>query len=106
VPIIPVAIVGAEETHPVLAKLTRLAAPLGLPYIPITPTFPLLGPLGLLPVPTKWSIKIGPPIVFPSAGIDGEGSKEENLEMAEMVRSKLDHMIAELLSARRSVLFG
>jgi 1-acyl-sn-glycerol-3-phosphate acyltransferase len=59
VPIIPVAIVGAEETHPVLAKLTRLAAPLGLPYIPITPTFPLLGPLGLLPVPTKWSIKIG-----------------------------------------------
>jgi 1-acyl-sn-glycerol-3-phosphate acyltransferase len=65
VPIIPVAIVGAEETHPVLAKLTRLAAPLGLPYIPITPTFPLLGPLGLLPVPTKWSIKIGAPIMFP-----------------------------------------
>ncbi|HEX7508505.1 MAG TPA: hypothetical protein VF550_17145, partial [Polyangia bacterium] len=95
------AIVGAEETHPVLAKLTRLAAPLGLPYIPITPTFPLLGPLGLLPVPTKWSIKIGAPIVVPPAG-----PKEENLEMAEMVRSKLDHMIAELLAARRSVLFG
>jgi 1-acyl-sn-glycerol-3-phosphate acyltransferase len=120
VPIIPVAIVGAEETHPVLAKLTRLAAPLGLPYIPITPTFPLLGPLGLLPVPTKWSIKIGPPILFPPYGTEGEGkgegkgegegegngSKEETLEMAEMVRSKLDHMIAELLAARRSVLFG
>ena len=115
VPIIPVAIVGAEETHPVLAKLTRLAAPLGLPYIPITPTFPLLGPLGLLPVPTKWSIKIGAPILFPPAGpkqegsqeaSKEEGSKEETLEMAEMVRSKLDHMIAELLAARRSVLFG
>lgn len=111
VPIIPVAIVGAEETHPVLAKLTRLAAPLGLPYIPITPTFPLLGPLGLLPVPAKWSIKIGAPIVVPPAGPKEEGakeaaSKEENLEMAEMVRSKLDHMIAELLAARRSVLFG
>jgi 1-acyl-sn-glycerol-3-phosphate acyltransferase len=106
VPIIPVAIVGAEETHPVLAKLTRIAAPLGLPYIPITPTFPWLGPLGLLPVPTKWSIKIGPPILFPPAEGKEETSKEENLEMAEMVRSKLDHMIAELLAARRSVLFG
>jgi 1-acyl-sn-glycerol-3-phosphate acyltransferase len=102
VPIIPVAIVGAEETHPVLAKLTRLAQPLGLPYIPITPTFPLLGPLGLLPVPTKWSINIAEPIRFPA----GAGSKEETLEMAETVRSKLDHMIAELLASRRSVLFG
>jgi len=106
VPIIPVAIVGAEETHPVLAKLTRLAAPLGLPYIPITPTFPLLGPLGLLPVPTKWSIKIGAPILFPPAPSKEEASKAETLEMAEAVRSKLDHMIAELLAARRSVLFG
>jgi 1-acyl-sn-glycerol-3-phosphate acyltransferase len=106
VPIIPVAIVGAEETHPVLAKLTRIAVPLGLPYIPITPTFPLLGLLGLLPVPTKWSIKIGAPIMFPPAERKEETSKEENLEIAEMVRSKLDHMIAELLAARRSVLFG
>jgi 1-acyl-sn-glycerol-3-phosphate acyltransferase len=102
VPIIPVAIVGAEETHPVLAKLTRVAQPLGLPYIPITPTFPLLGPLGLLPVPTKWSIKIAEPMHVPP----GASSKEETLEMAETVRSKLDHMIAELLAARRSVLFG
>jgi 1-acyl-sn-glycerol-3-phosphate acyltransferase len=102
VPVIPVAIVGAEETHPVLAKLTRAARPLGLPYIPITPTFPLLGPLGLLPIPTKWSIKIGPPMLFPPPS----DSQEETLEMAETVRSKLDHMIAELLAARRSVLFG
>jgi 1-acyl-sn-glycerol-3-phosphate acyltransferase len=108
VPIIPVAIVGAEETHPVLAKLTRIAQPLGLPYIPITPTFPLLGPLGLLPVPSKWTIQIGTPITFPAAqeSKDSKGNKEETLEMAEMVRSKLDHMIAELLASRRSVLFG
>jgi 1-acyl-sn-glycerol-3-phosphate acyltransferase len=102
VPIIPVAIVGAEETHPVLARLTRIARPLGLPYIPITPTFPLLGPLGLLPVPTKWSIKIGEPMTVPL----GADSKEQTLEFAELVRSKLDHMIAELLASRRSVLFG
>jgi 1-acyl-sn-glycerol-3-phosphate acyltransferase len=102
VPIIPVAIVGAEETHPVLAKMTRLARPFGLPYIPITPTFPWLGPLGLLPVPTKWSIKIGEPMVL----APGDGSKQENLETAETVRSRLDHMIAELLASRRSVIFG
>jgi 1-acyl-sn-glycerol-3-phosphate acyltransferase len=102
VPIIPVAIVGAEETHPVLAKLTRIAQPLGLPYIPITPTFPLLGPLGLLPVPTKWSIKIGEPMIIPPS----DNPKEDTLEMAECVRGKLDHMIAELLAARRSVIFG
>jgi 1-acyl-sn-glycerol-3-phosphate acyltransferase len=101
-PIIPVAIVGAEETHPVLAKLTRVARPLGLPYIPITPTFPLLGPLGLLPVPTKWTIQIAEPMHVPP----GAGSQEETLEMAEAVRSRLDHMIAELLAARRSVIFG
>ena len=102
VPIIPVAIVGAEETHPVLGKLTRLARPLGLPYIPITPTFPWLGPLGLVPVPTKWTIEIGEPMLLPQ----GTGSKEETLEMAETVRSKLDHMIAALLASRRSVIFG
>ena len=63
VPLIPTAIVGAEEIHPVIAKVTRLAEPLGIPYIPITPTFPWLGPLGLLPIPTKWTIQIGEPIV-------------------------------------------
>jgi 1-acyl-sn-glycerol-3-phosphate acyltransferase len=102
VPIIPVAIVGAEETHPLLGKMTRLARPFGLPYIPITPTFPWLGPVGLLPVPTKWSIKIGEPMTLPP----GAGTKDENLEMAETVRSRLDHMIAELLATRRSVIFG
>ena len=102
VPVIPVAIVGAEETHPVLGKLTAVARPFGLPYIPITPTFPWLGPLGLLPVPTKWTIEIGEPMLFPP----GAGSKEETLEMAETVRSKLDHMIAALLASRRSVIFG
>lgn len=102
VPIIPVAIVGAEEIHPVLGKLTRVAQPLGIPYIPITPTFPLLGPLGLLPVPTKWSIQIGAPIEVPPAR-DG---REDTLEVAEAVRRRVDEMIADLLTHRRSILFG
>jgi 1-acyl-sn-glycerol-3-phosphate acyltransferase len=102
VPIVPVAIVGAEEIHPVLGKLTRLAQPLGLPYIPITPTFPLLGPLGLLPVPTKWSIHIGEPIEVPPLTADDEDS----MVIAEAVRHRMDQMIAGLLVRRRSILFG
>lgn len=102
VPILPVAIVGAEEIHPLLGRITTLAKPLGLPYIPITPTFPLLGPLGLLPVPSKWSIQIGPPIAVPKQGDDTDGT----LEVAEAVRRRVDQMIAELLVQRRSVIFG
>jgi 1-acyl-sn-glycerol-3-phosphate acyltransferase len=101
VPMIPVAIVGAEEIHPVVGKLTTLSAPLGLPYIPITPTFPLLGPFGLLPVPTKWTIQIGPSIP-PPASDDLQGTTKA----AEAVRSAIDLMISDLLAQRRSILFG
>ena len=105
VPIIPVAIVGAEEIHPVLGKITSLAEPLGIPYIPITPTFPLLGPLGLLPVPTKWTIRFGPPIHCPAA-TDGRADDDVTTTTAEQVRHTIDAMIAELLAQRRSIIFG
>ena len=61
-PIIPVAVVGAEEATPMLAQVTWLAARSGLPHLPITPTFPLLGPAGLLPLPSKWLVRFGEPI--------------------------------------------
>jgi 1-acyl-sn-glycerol-3-phosphate acyltransferase len=101
VPMIPVAIVGAEEIHPLVGKLTALSAPLGLPYIPITPTFPWLGPLGLLPVPTKWTIQIGQPVAAPAPD-DLQGTTRA----AEEVRSAIDLMISDLLAQRRSILFG
>jgi 1-acyl-sn-glycerol-3-phosphate acyltransferase len=62
VPIIPCSIVGAEETYPMIANARVLARLLGLPYFPITPTFPLLGPLGAVPLPSKWIIEFGEPI--------------------------------------------
>ncbi len=62
VPIIPVSIVGAEEIYPLIGNIPSLARLLGLPYIPITPFFPLLGPLGLIPLPSKWIIEFGEPI--------------------------------------------
>ena len=101
VPLLPVAIVGAEEIHPVIGKITRLAEPFGLPYIPITPTFPWLGPLGLLPVPTKWTIQIGAPVAPPAIG-----DEPETVRVAETVRTSIDGMIADLLAQRRSILFG
>ena len=101
VPLLPVAVVGAEEIHPVIGKITRFEKPLGIPYIPITPTFPWLGPLGLLPVPTKWTIQIGPPIAPPS-----QNDEEGTARVAELVRSTIDTMIADLLAQRRSILFG
>ncbi len=61
-PIIPVAIIGAEEAFPMIADLKTLARRFGLPYFPITPTFPLLGPLGAIPLPSKWMIVFGEPI--------------------------------------------
>ena len=63
-PIIPTAVVGAEEIHPMMTKVTWLAKSVGIPYIPVTPTFPLLGPLGLLPIPSKWYIAFGEPLLL------------------------------------------
>lgn len=62
VPIVPVSIVGAEEIYPLVGNIPSLARLLGVPYIPITPFFPLLGPLGLIPLPSKWIIEFGEPI--------------------------------------------
>ncbi|MEV4174560.1 lysophospholipid acyltransferase family protein [Nonomuraea sp. NPDC049709] len=62
VPIVPTAIVGAEEIYPKIGDLKFLARMLGLPYLPITPFFPLFGPLGLVPLPSKWMIEFGEPI--------------------------------------------
>ena len=65
-PIIPVAVVGSEEIYPILANVRILARLFGLPYFPITPQFPLLGPLAIVPLPSKWIITFGEPI--PTAG--------------------------------------
>ncbi|HEX8629409.1 MAG TPA: lysophospholipid acyltransferase family protein [Catenuloplanes sp.] len=61
-PIVPAAIVGAEEIYPMLADVKPLARLLGVPYFPVTPTFPWLGPFGLVPLPSKWLIQFCPPI--------------------------------------------
>ena len=61
-PIVPCAVVGAEEIHPVMARADWIGRPLGFPYFPITPTFPWPGLLGFVPLPSKWSIDFGEPL--------------------------------------------
>jgi 1-acyl-sn-glycerol-3-phosphate acyltransferase len=106
-PIIPTAVVGAEEIHPLLTKVTWLARSVGIPYLPVTPTFPFLGPIGLLPLPTKWFIAFGEPLYF-NAEYGAEGANDRILvnKLAEQVRSKIQLMVDALLKERRSVLFG
>lgn len=102
-PIIPVAIVGAEESQPVMARMGRVARALHLPYLPITPTFPLLGLLGLLPLPSKWKVRIGAPIDL-SAEHPAEAAEDRVLvsQEASRIREQIQDMINEILSEQNS----
>jgi 1-acyl-sn-glycerol-3-phosphate acyltransferase len=105
-PIIPCAVVGAEEIHPVIARADWIGRPLGLPYFPITPTFPWLGPLGFVPLPTKWSIDFADPI--PMDGY-GPGAADDPIlvnQLAQDIRETIQRMIDGRLARRRSVWFG
>ncbi len=105
-PIVPVAVVGAEETNPLLFRIEHLAKIVGLPYVPVTPTFPLLGPAGLLPAPTKWKMIFGEPIDFSSYG--PEAADDELLvgKLAERVRANIQGMLDREIGSRKSVFFG
>jgi 1-acyl-sn-glycerol-3-phosphate acyltransferase len=106
-PVVPAAIVGAEEIHPMLGRISWFARSLGIPYVPLTPTFPLLGPLGLLPLPTKWSIRFGAPLdLAREHGADAADDRILVNKLADGVRSTIQAMVDEALAARRSVLFG
>jgi 1-acyl-sn-glycerol-3-phosphate acyltransferase len=100
VPIVPVSIVGSEEIHPVLANARLLARVLGLPYFPITPTFPWLGPLGLVPLPSKWYFEFGEPI--PTDRLDADDPVTV-FETTDRVRDTIQETLYRLLAHRRSV---
>ena len=99
-PIIPCAIVGAEEIAPVLGNITPLARLLGLPYVPITPTFPWLGPLGLVPLPSKWIIEFSEPI--PTDGYDDDAADDQALvlDLTDQVRETIQAALPRLLRQR------
>jgi len=105
-PIIPCAVVGGEEIHPVLAKADWIGRPFGLPYFPITPTFPLLGPLGLVPLPTKWSLDFADPLSVEKYGPEAAEDPILVNRLSEQVRGTIQRMIDGRLARRRSIWFG
>ena len=101
IPLVPVGIVGAEEAHPILFKWIPPGRP--LPFVPVTPTFPWFGPLGLVPLPSKWSIQFGAPI--PTAHLGREAARDELLvsRMTEELRREIQARVNDGLRARSSV---
>jgi 1-acyl-sn-glycerol-3-phosphate acyltransferase len=105
VPIVPCSIVGAEEIYPILGNMKTLARLLGLPYVPITPTFPWLGPLGAIPLPSKWIIEFGDPISTLQHGSAAADDPMLVFNLTDQVRETIQHTLYRLLMARRSVFF-
>lgn len=105
-PIVPCAIVGAEEANPMLYRFEYMTKALGIPYFPITATFPALGPLGLMPAPTKWKIRFGEPFTW--SGYGAEAADDDILvgRLSERVRASIQTMLDRMVNERRSVWFG
>lgn len=101
-PIVPVAVIGTEETYPSVYNFEALAKAIGAPYFPVTPFFPLLGPLGLIPLPSKVTVRFGEPLFF-----EGDGNEEEDKirEKVQRVKESLQSEINEGLRARGEHIF-
>lgn len=99
-PIIPCAIVGAEEAYPMVGNFEPLARLLRLPYFPVTPTFPWLGLLGALPLPSKWMIEFGEPIPTDTYGPDAADDSMLTLELTDRVRDSVQTTLNNLLVLR------
>lgn len=103
VPIVPCSIVGAEEIYPLVGNIPALARLLGVPYIPITPFFPLLGPLGLVPLPSKWIIEFGEPIRTDSYDPGAADDPMLVFNVTDQVRETIQQTLYGLLMRRKSV---
>lgn len=105
IPLIPCAVVGAEEIYPMVANWPELAARLKLPYFPITPLFPWLGPLGAVPLPSNWLIEFCDPV--PTDGFTADQSEDADVigELADKIKDVIASKISELL-AERGPAFG
>ena len=105
VPIIPVSIVGSEEIYPLIARAPGLARALGVPYFPVTPLFPWLGPLGLVPLPSKWIIQFGEAIATDELPPGAAEDPMVVFNVTDQVRETIQHTLYALLMQRRSAFF-
>jgi 1-acyl-sn-glycerol-3-phosphate acyltransferase len=100
VPIVPCAIVGAEEIYPMIGNAKRVAGLLGLPYFPITPLFPWLGPLGAVPLPSRWIIELCPPVPTTDYGPGAEHDQAAVADLSGRVRGIVQRKLNDLLAER------
>ena len=101
VPSIPTASGGAEETYPMLGNIAPRARLLGLPYFPVTPTFPWLGPLGMIPLPSRWIIAFGEPVHTEDLAEEADDPMAV-LELTDTVRERIQQSLYRLLVQRES----
>jgi len=104
-PIVPVAVVGSEEIYPKLGNARPVARAVGAPFVPITPTFPWLGPLGLVPLPSKWRIEFCEPIDLSAHGPDAADDPRLLFDVSEQVKETIQARLYENLVERRAAFF-
>ena len=102
-PIIPISVVGSEEIYPMVGDLRPVARFLGLPYFPVTPFWPWLGPLGMIPLPSKWRIQFHAPIQVSDLPVSAAEDQHLVMALADDVRDTIQHGIYENLKLRRGV---
>ncbi|MDO8733090.1 MAG: lysophospholipid acyltransferase family protein [Actinomycetota bacterium] len=102
-PLIPTAVVGSEEIYPIIGDAKGLARLLDLPYFPITPFFPWLGPLGLIPLPSKWTIRFGEPIDTSKYGSKAADDPEVVFALADRMRDRIQQMLISMLLHRTDI---
>jgi 1-acyl-sn-glycerol-3-phosphate acyltransferase len=101
-PIVPIAVVGAEEIYPMLGDAKPIARAIGAPFVPITPTFPWLGPLGLVPLPSRWRIEFCEPIDISQYPAEAAEDRRIVFELSEQVRERIQDKLYENLVDRGS----
>ena len=105
--LVPVCVVGAEEAAPIFAHVRPLQRLTGLLYFPLTPTFPWLGPLGMLGyLPAKFRVRFLEPIDTVALGGDPDADKALVQTVAQEVRARIQESLHEMVGARKSVWFG
>jgi len=102
-PIVPVAVVGAEEIYPMLGNAQPIARLLGMPYFPITPFFPWLGIFGVIPLPTRWSITFCEPLPTDTYDPAEADDPLTVLGLTELVRERIQATIDAKLAERKMV---
>jgi 1-acyl-sn-glycerol-3-phosphate acyltransferase len=105
-PIIPCSIIGSEEIYPMLTDVKLLARLFGLPYFPVTPLFPLAGPAGLVPLPSKWRIAFGEPIYTNDYAASDAEDPMVTFELTDQVRETIQQTLYRLLAGRRNIFLG